>query len=184
MSRANAPAPARTPPGTRPRAANGQQPVPLGLLAGTSCAWRPRTEVHTVAANISRLPARRVVSRAPRCRSTRLLALDLVKLAFAVPSPPDSIASCSASRGSHCSMASSSLRSSTQRTLWYAGGRVRRLDCQDDRCHRTYLNGAAGRWGHLGWPGFVTIQRRRRWSRLATGYWWCRRRSAALLVAA
>jgi hypothetical protein len=36
------------------------------------------------------------------------LSLDLVDLAFAVPSPPGSIASCSASGGSHCSVASSS----------------------------------------------------------------------------
>ena len=89
----------------------------LGLLAGTFLRLAATYgSSHTAAANISRLPARRVVSPGARMQvHPTNLPLDLVDLAFAVPSPPDSIASCSASRGSHCSVASSSLRSSTQR---------------------------------------------------------------------
>src|SRR5829696_4761848 len=106
----------------------------LDLLTG-----RPRALAATYEARTLRRPTlvgyRRGGSsrRAPGCRSTRLICLvDLVDLAFAVPSPPDVFEWSRGSLG----------------TLW-------------------------------GWPGFVTIQRRRRWSRLATGYWWSRRRSAA-----
>jgi hypothetical protein len=66
MSRRNAPAPPASEPGKRPRAANGQQCVSLGLLAETFLRLAARTEAHTAAASISRLPARRVVSPGAR----------------------------------------------------------------------------------------------------------------------
>jgi hypothetical protein len=65
--------------------------VSLGLLAGTFLRLAAMYgSSHTAAANISRLPARRVVSPGAGMQvHPTNLPLDLVDLAFAVPSPPD-----------------------------------------------------------------------------------------------
>jgi hypothetical protein len=120
---------------------------------------------HTAAANISRLPARRVISPGARMQVPTNLPLTSSTSRsqdphHRTPSPPDSIAT-----GLHRQL----LRVPRQPlqhgqqlppvidsayVTGLASGRVRRLDRQHDRCHRTSLNGAAGRghtWG--GWPG-------------------------------
>jgi hypothetical protein len=87
MTRPNAHAPAPTASGTRPRAANGQQPLSLGLLAGT---------FRSLAATYGSSPLRRPASVGyRRGRSSRsgakmqmqpaTLPLDLVDPALAVP---------------------------------------------------------------------------------------------------
>ena len=123
--------------------------------------------------------------RAPSCRYTRRPAARPRRPAFAVPrnrTPPP------AARRPEAATAAWRAAPSGHRLSVCSGYRKRPRATTGSparSCHRTSLNGAAGRWGHFGgWPGFVTIQRRRRWSRLATGYWWSRRRSAASLVAA
>jgi hypothetical protein len=152
MTRANASAPAPSASGTRPRAANGQQPMSLGLLARPSCAWQPVTEAHTLRRPASvgtgaagRLAGRQDAGppgypatrpRRPRVRST--LATGLHRQLLGVPRQP-------LQRGEQLPPVIDSAY-----VVGIASGRVRRLDRQHDRCHRTSLNGAAGRWGDLG----------------------------------
>ena len=168
--------------GKRSRASpDGIRDTPTGSKrAATPVAWPacrdlPELGSHLrkltlASASIGRLPARQVVSvgrqdadagghhaarpRRPRACST---------------SQPGSVASCSASRGSRCSIASRSPTAidSACAVVSQAAG------CED---WMASTNVATGRfewsrrsWGYLGWPGFVTIQRRRSWSRLATG---------------
>ena len=185
MSRQNASAPVPPAYRTGRRAANGQQSASLGLLAG---------DLPELGSHVRELPgggqhrsvtgaAGRLVGRS-RCRYTpAALPLDLVDPAFAAPSQPGSVASCSASGGSPADGQQTPTVIDSAFAVGIAGSRVRGLDGQHDRATGR-LEWSRRSWGHLGWPGFVTIQRRRRWSRLATECWWSRRRLAASLVAA
>jgi hypothetical protein len=114
MSRHNAPSSAPAASGTWPRAANGQQSVSLGLLAGDL----PELGSH-VRELILRRPAsvgyRRCRScRAPRCRYPGRPAARPRRPAFAVVLAPASNANSSASRGSPTARPASPLLSCTQ----------------------------------------------------------------------
>jgi hypothetical protein len=123
-------------------------------VAWSACWDLPRLAAmyggsHTGSANISRLarggrlagrrdagtPGTAIGPRRPRVRSTR----------NRTPSP--------AARRPEAATAAWRAAPSVHRLSVRSGiasGRVRRLDRQHDRCHRTSLNGAAGRWGHFG----------------------------------
>ena len=153
MTKPNAHAPAPTASGTRPRAANGQQPLSLGLLAGT---------FRSLAATYGSSPLRRPASvgyrrgrssrsgakmqMQPACRSTsstprsQYLATRLRRQLLGVPRQ----------LVQHGQQIPYGYRFSVRSGI--AGGRVRGLDGQQRSLPPNVLNGAAGRgdtWGGL-----------------------------------